>query len=56
MLGSFSANVTHFVFWYYLIIIKDYYINVYILIDIIDIVVCTNYPTRAHACTHACTI
>jgi len=25
----------------------------YILIDIIDIVVCTNYPTRAHVRTHA---
>jgi len=58
MLSSFSANVTHFVFWYYLIIIKEYYINLYMLIDIIDIVVCTNYPTRAHTHTrtHACTI
>ena len=52
MLSSFSY-VTHFVFWYYLIIIKDYYINWYMLIYIIDIFVCTNHPTRAHARTHA---
>jgi len=56
MLSSFSANVTDVVFWYYLIIIKDYYINLHILIDIIDSVVCTNYPTRAHTRTHACII
>jgi len=56
MLGSFSANATHFVFGYYSIIIREYYINVYMLIDIIDIVVCTTYQTRAHIRTHAYTI
>ena len=36
-----------FVFWYYLIIIKDYYINAYRY----HIYCC--YPTRAHTRTHA---
>jgi len=34
MFSSFSAIVTHVVFWYYLIIIKDYCINLYMLIYI----------------------
>jgi len=48
------SKCNQFVFWYYLIIIKDYYINLYMLIYIIDIVVYTNYPfMHPHARIHA---
>ena len=54
LLHAFPSNVS--VFWYNLIIIKDYNISLYMLIDIIDIVACTHISTRAHIRTHAYTI